>query len=69
MGHPKGTADDAPQFGEKRERSDPDFSISDIYVEDGEVWIQTGGIHEPYNVEVAKQIRDHLDSAIEKCEE
>ena len=64
MGHTKGTEDDAPQFGDERDRKNPDFSIVDIYAEEGEVWIQTGGMHEPYSVEVAEQIRDRLDSAI-----
>jgi hypothetical protein len=67
MGSTKGTADDAPQFGEERDRKNPDFSIVDIYAEDGDVWVQTGGMHEPYSVEVAEQIRDRLDSAIEEA--
>ena len=65
MGHMKGTADDAPHLGEERDRKNPDFSIVDIYAEEGEVWIQTGGVHEPYSVEVAERIRDRLDSTID----
>ena len=64
MGQTKGTADDAPHFGEERDRKNPDFSVVDVYAEEGEVWIQTGGMHEPYSVAVAEQIRDRLDSAI-----
>jgi hypothetical protein len=64
MGDTKGTADDAAHFGEERDRTNPDFSIIDIYAEEEEVWIQTGGIHEPYSIEVAERIRDRLDSAI-----
>ena len=41
------------------------MSIVDIYAEDGDVWIQTGGMHEPYSVDVADRIRDRLDGAIE----
>lgn len=69
MGYTKDTADDAPHFGEERERMNPDFSIVDIYAEEGEIWIQTGGMHEPYSVEVAEQIRDQLDSVIEEAKD
>lgn len=67
MGHTKGTADDPADFGNERDRKNPDFSIVDIYAEEGEVWIQTGGMHEPYSVEIAEQIRDQLNSAIEEA--
>ena len=67
MGDTKGTADEAPRFGEEKDRKNPDFSIVDIYAEEGEVWVQTGGIHEPYSVAVAEQIRDRLDSKIEEA--
>lgn len=69
MGYTKGTADDAPYFGEEKDRKNPDFSIVDIYAEEGEVWIQTGGMHEPYSVEIAEEIRDRLDSAIEEAKD
>lgn len=69
MGQPKGTADDAPNFGSERGRKNPDMSIVDIYTEEGSVWIQTGGMHEPYRVEIAEQIRDRLDSAIEEAKD
>jgi|APHM01.1.fsa_nt_gi hypothetical protein len=69
MGDSKATADDASYFGEERERQNPDFSIIDIYAEDGEIWIQTGGVHEPYSIEVAEQIRDQLDSVIEEAKD
>ena len=65
VGHPKGTADDAPEFGSDRDRRNPDMSIIDIYAEDGDVWVQTGGMHEPYSVDVAGRIRDRLDDAID----
>jgi len=41
------------------------MSIIDIYAEDGDVWVQTGGMHEPYSVDVAGRIRDRLDDAID----
>ena len=37
MGHPKGTAEDAPEFGADRDPRNPDMSIRDVYAEDGEV--------------------------------
>ena len=67
MGHPKGTAEDAPEFGADRDRRNPDMSIRDVYAEDGEVWVQTGGMHEPYSVAVAERIRDRLDDAINEA--
>lgn len=69
MGFTKDTADDAPHFGEEKDRKNPDFSIIDIYAEEGEVWLQTGGMHEPYSVAVAEQIRDRLDSVIEEAKD
>ena len=67
MGQPKGTAADAPDFGMDRDRKNPDMSIVDIYAEDGEVWVQVGGMHEPYSIETAEEIRNHLSEAIQQA--
>ena len=67
MGHPKGTAEDAPEFGADRDPRNPDMSIRDVYAEDGEVWVQAGGMHGPYSVAVAERIRDRLDDAIDEA--
>ena len=52
-----------------REPTNPDFSIYHVYVQDGEVVIQVGGVEENYKPETIGKIIDDLEEAKELAEE